>query len=237
MDLEQRKKRAESLRGREVRAIGAEDIEIRDMGDGTMQFTGYGSVTERAYDMGWYEETIGRGAFAQTLSRGPDVQMLINHAGLPIARTVGGTLNLTEDDHGLRADASLDATDPDVQQLAKKVERNLVDQMSFAFSGARSEWDEDMTQRRIVSLDIHRGDVSVVNQGANPATSFTMRSMIDRLIEPSDEALDELRELFTPDALQAALATLQRLAPAKVEEAAKRHDLDFYRALAFAGAR
>ncbi len=234
MDVEQRRKKAESLRGREVRSIAAEGLELRDVGDGTLSFTGYASVTERGYDMGWYEEVIGRGAFAQTLTRNPDVQMLINHEGLPIARTVGGTLSLTEDDTGLRAEATLDATDPDVQRLAPKVERGLIDQMSFAFSGARSEWDEEMTQRRITSLDIHRGDVSVVNQGANPATSFTMRSLIERLIEPSDEALAELRELFGPDDLQAALATLTRLAPAPEEEPAPDGlSLDFYRARAF----
>lgn len=232
MDLAQRKARADALRGREVRSFAAEGLELRDNGDGTIEFTGYASVTERAYDMGWYQETLARGAFAETLARRPDVQMLINHEGLPIARTVGGTLRLAEDDTGLRADATLDASDPDVQKLSKKVERNLIDQMSFAFSGARSEWDEDMTERRIVSLDLHRGDVSAVNQGANPYTSFAMRSFIDRLIEPSDEALAELRELFGPDDLQAALATLEKLAPAETPaETVPLLDLRYFRAL------
>jgi hypothetical protein len=34
--------------------------------------------------------------------------------------------------------------------------------MSFAFSGAKSEWNDDYDQRRITSLSMHRGDVSVV---------------------------------------------------------------------------
>lgn len=239
MDLAQRKAKADALTGRQVRRVPAADIELREDGDGSLTFTGWASVTERSYDMGWYQETIAQGAFARTLSMNPDVQMLINHEGLPIARTVGGSLRLAEDDQGLRVDATLDPTDPDVQRLAPKVRAGLIDQMSFAFSGAKSSWNEDMDQRTITSLDIHRGDVSVVNQGANPATSFSMRSLVERLIEPSDEALAELRELFGPDDLQSALATLSRLAPAPEEEsvAAIRHNYDYYRALTFLGAR
>ena len=37
--------------------------------------------------MGGYTETIARGAFTKTLSERPDVQLLINHEGLPLART------------------------------------------------------------------------------------------------------------------------------------------------------
>ena len=165
---------------------------------------------------------------ATTLSNNPDVQLLINHEGLPLARTVGGTLRLNEDDRGLRVDATVDATDPDVQRLAPKVRANLIDQMSFAFCGARSEWDEDYTQRRIVSLDIHRGDVSVVNQGANPYTSFSMRSTIVRLTEMPDDELTE----YSPEIL--ALAARLKPAPAPLSEPpATRRSLDWYRARAF----
>jgi Caudovirus prohead serine protease len=61
----------------------------------------------------WYSEKVARGAFADTLSRRPDGQRLINHEGLPIARTIGGTLRLAEDDQRLRVDASQNANDPE----------------------------------------------------------------------------------------------------------------------------
>jgi HK97 family phage prohead protease len=62
-----------------------------------------------------------------------------------------------------------------VQRLRTKVARGDINQMSFGFSGAQSEWDEDYTRRRITSLSIHRADVSVVNFGANESTSFYLR--------------------------------------------------------------
>jgi hypothetical protein len=41
----------------------------------------------------------------------------------------------------------------------------------------RQEWNEDYTERRLLEVSIHRGDVSVVNYGANPATSATLRAL------------------------------------------------------------
>ena len=237
MDLSARKALAESLRGREVRRVPASGLELREVG-GSLNLAGWASVTERAYDMGYYQETIKRGAFGKTLAETPDVQLLLNHEGLPLARTISGTLRLTEDDRGLHVDADLNPEDPDVQRLAPKVQRGDIDQMSFAFRVVRQAWDDDYENREIAEVNIDRGDVSVVNQGANPATSFTMRSLVEKLIEPTDEALAELRELLAPQDIESALATLQRLMPAPIEEVVSEAPvadlLDTYRARAFA---
>ena len=47
--------------------------------------------------------------------------------------------------------------------------------MSFAFLLEEGWWSDDFTTFRISKLDIHRGDVSVVNYGANPYTSIEAR--------------------------------------------------------------
>ena len=220
MNLEQRKAKAEALKGREVRRCPVDGLEIRNAGDGTVSLTGWASVTERSYDMGFYTETIRQGAFARTLRENPDVQLLVNHEGLPLARTIGGSLRLSEDDTGLRVEADLDPADPDVQRLTPKVQRGLIDQMSFAFSGARSEWDDEFTQRSIIDLSIHRGDVSIVNQGANPATSFQFNSA---------DGLEWLRGLPDDEARSLFLARFPASRPADPV-----HDLDLYRARAHA---
>lgn len=173
--VEWRMRRAKELRGSERRAR-LEKVEIRETSDGNLHLSGYASVTESPYDMGWYSESISRGAFKNTLSQSPDVQLLVNHAGLPLARTKSGTLQLSEDNTGLRVEADLDPEDPDVQSLSRKMQRGDIDQMSFAFRTIRQSWNDDYTNRQITELDIHRGDVSVVNQGANPATSTSIRS-------------------------------------------------------------
>jgi len=169
-----RKAIAESLRGREHRRFPVGGLELREV-NGTLNLTGWASVTERAYDMGMFQETVKRGAFAKTLSERPDVQLLLNHDGLPLARTLSGTMRLAEDDQGLRVDADLNPDDPDVQRLAPKVQRGDIDGMSFAFTVTRQNWDDDYENREIVEVNLNRGDVSIVNQGANPSASFSLR--------------------------------------------------------------
>jgi HK97 family phage prohead protease len=148
-----------------------------------MKFQGLASRTETPYDMGWYTETIARGAFKKSLSENPDVVLNIQHggagSGLPIARTTAGNLRLSESYDGLEVDAELDPLDPDVQLVARKMQNgNLDGQMSFAFSipEGRQKWSEDYTQRRILEANIHRGDCAIVVQGANPHTTSSLRN-------------------------------------------------------------
>ncbi len=217
MDLATRKKLAESLRGREARRRPISGLELREV-DGALTLDGWASVVEVTYDMGWYEETIKRGAFTKTLSEQPDVQLLMNHEGLPLARTISGTLQLTEDNRGLHVSADLNPDDPDVQRLAPKVQRGDIDQMSFAFRVVKQQWlwieddGEGMDQREILEVNIDRGDVSVVNQGANAATSFSLRDLAVRFELPGAEqygsALVNLRAGVLDDA---TMATLQNV--------------------------
>lgn len=173
------------LEGREARRTKVGPIELRETTSG-LTLTGYASVTGAAYDMGPYMETISRGAFKKTLSERPDVQLLINHDGLPLARTTTGTLRLSEDDRGLRVEADVDPDDPDVRRLVPKMRSGNVDEMSFAFRAVKQDWNDDWTSREIREVSIDRGDVSVVSYGANPATSVTFRDMTDALLEVRD---------------------------------------------------
>jgi HK97 family phage prohead protease len=174
--LEWRRRKVKDLRGLERRTFPASEMELRETDDGSLHLSGYASVTETAYEVGFYTETIKRGAFKRTLGEQPDVQLLVNHEGLPLARTKSGTLTLTEDERGLKVDADLDPEDPDVQSLSRKMKRGDIDQMSFAFQATDQDWDEAFTERTIKAVSIHRGDVSVVNQGANPAAAASIRS-------------------------------------------------------------
>ena len=168
---------------RERRSLGAEvryattGLEVRDSGDGTT-FTGYASRTGTPYDvndwMGTYAETIVPGAFRSALDRGDDVRLLINHDGLPLARSASGTLRLSEDSTGLHVEARLDPTDPDVAALAPKMRRGDVDQMSFGFRALRQKWSTDYNARDV--LDVELFDVSVVTYPASPTTTAALRS-------------------------------------------------------------
>jgi phage head maturation protease len=88
-------------------------IELR-AADNTVDVSGHAAVFNQEADIcGMFREIIMPGAFRSTIMQ-DDVPLLIEHEGLPLARsTMGrGTLKLAEDDVGLRVDSSLDATGP-----------------------------------------------------------------------------------------------------------------------------
>ena len=129
-------------------------------------------------DLGGFCEQIAPGAFAGALK--DDVRLLINHDGLPLARTASNTLRLAEDGRGLLIEAELDAEDPDVLRLLPKMKRGDVNQMSFGFSvkPGGQDWAKDDEGRGVRTLKAVRlFDVSVVTFPAYAATDVAVRSL------------------------------------------------------------
>lgn len=129
-------------------------------------------------DMGGFREQILPGAFTDSLK--DDVRLLVNHDGLPLARTISNTLKLSEDGRGLVIEASLEPSDPDVQRLLPKLQRGDVSQMSFGFSvrPGGQDWAKDDEGRVIRSLkQVRLFDVSVVTFPAYTATDVAVREL------------------------------------------------------------
>lgn len=203
-----------AVTGRETRQFTVHPVELRkDAAGGPTGLAGYASVTDSPYQitdwLGEYTEVIRPGAFARTLDHKDDVRLLLNHEGLPLARTKSGTLALREitdagedpqerDQTGLWVEADLDAQSGLASDVKRAMERGDLDEMSFAFQVVRQEWSPDFSQRDI--LEVKLFDVSVVTYPANPATSVGLRAAdVDRLAD------DEARELM--GRLQARFAT------------------------------
>lgn len=158
----------------EIRAGIPAEIRADDSG---VKVEGYAAVFGQETDIGGiFREVIERGAFKDAIGR-DDVVFLINHEGLPLARTRSGTLNLTEDDHGLKIETTLDPNDPDVKSIEGKMKRGDLDKMSFAFFPEIQEWDEsgDTPLRTIKRASLH--DVSVVTTPAYDGTEIALRSL------------------------------------------------------------
>lgn len=212
--------RRQLLEVQERRGIAVDGFETRTDGD-TLTLEGYASVFDAPYDVfggpekGGWSEIVDRRAFDRTLREKPDLHLLVNHEGLPLARTKSGTLSLSTDKTGLKVRASLDRRDPDVQRLQVKMERGDIDEMSFAFRTIEHRWNEDESERNLLEVSLHKGDVSVVNFGANPATSASLRSLrpvLDFLADlDPDEAMAEVRALESRDLLNSAYTALGRL--------------------------
>ena len=198
--------RAELRGGPESRMSTGPQFELREVPNGTggtnLRFTGFASVTNAEYEMedflGPWVESVSVGAFGKTLSEGADVAFLLNHTGQTLARTKSGTLKLSEVTEGnkspvygitgLHTEADFDPQNMYVQAMRSGVERGDLDEMSFAFRVLRQEWNSDYDRRWINEVSLDKGDVSLVNYGANPTTggTVTMRQRFTRSHEPMD---------------------------------------------------
>lgn len=197
-------------------------VEIRDAGSGQLTLMGYASITGNSYPvfdfLGEYDETVAVGAFAKSLQEQDDVRLLVNHDGIPMARTKSGTLTLREitdgkndpqgrGQTGLWCEATLDAASPHVQSVKSAMDRGDMSEMSFAFQATRQEWNADYTARTVTELRLF--DVSLVTYPANPATSATLtdarsdakRELIFSLID-AGRALDDEQRQFVRDAIE-----------------------------------
>lgn len=186
----------------ERRTFTVRDIEARQAEDGTMRMAGYAAVFNEPSVPLPFIEKIAPGAFRKTLSETPDVRLLVNHEGLPMARTKNGTMRLTEDERGLYFEAEL-ANTQEARDLYTLVARGDVDQMSFAFRVIRQKWNDDRTERSLTEVSLADGDVSIVTYPAYPATSVEAREAIKRAIaqikegrEVSGDSLLVLESIF-----------------------------------------
>ena len=203
--------------------------------DGSMTLSGVASATGVDYHVGGdfaegkyvtdFSERIEPGAFAETLAANADVTLLVNHEGLPLARTSSRTLDLRETARGLEVEAKLQLDDPDVARLVPKLQRGDMDKMSIGFWVLADEWSDDYSERSIKAISLDKGDVSVVTHPANAHTSAGVRTLS---IPPVK--LGELLDLDADDA--AATVTFETPAEADKEtveaavEAANKVDKD-----------
>lgn len=164
---------------REQRQLPIAVDEIRDSGSGGGQFTlrGHAAVFEQfSLDLGGFREKIARGAFDQVLDRNPDAWLLWDHdTRYVLARTSNKTLELRVDPRGLHYWARVAPTSY-AEDLRVLMERQDIDQASFAFSVARDEWtivETDDGEERVERTILEVGelyDVTVTAMGAYPQT-------------------------------------------------------------------
>lgn len=186
----------------ERRTYSVRDVEARN-DDSGMRLAGYAAVFNDASVPLPFKESIAPGAFRKTLDETPDVRMLINHEGLPVARTKNDTLKLYEDERGLRFEADL-ADTQEGRDIYELVKRGDVDQMSFAFRVIRQKWNDDRSRRVLTEVSLADGDISVVTYPAYPTTTVEAREHLKEAIkaykegrEVTDESLAVLKTIFS----------------------------------------
>jgi HK97 family phage prohead protease len=175
-------------------ADGHIEMRAKPSGHGTdaFEWNGYATVYDADFPM-WdqdgeaFTETVAPGAARRSLANPAlDVPFLIGHndAGVPLARTKSGTMTLREDSTGLLTHVpAMDGRREEVRALASAVERGDLDEMSLAFvvPPHGNKWDSAYEHRTITEMDLHRGDVSAVTHGANPATAGAWMRAVEQL--------------------------------------------------------
>ena len=179
------------------------DFEVRAEGDG-MTFTGYASVfNSPSEDLGGFIEYVAPGAFKRSLQSRNEVKLLWNHdSGEPLASLRGGTMQLVEDERGLKVTAKLPNTTRG-RDVAELLRTNVISEMSFGFNVIKDNWSRDGQTRTLESVRLF--EVSVVSFGAYKATEAAVRSA--PTINP-DELADALLKLESGEELDSKSADL-----------------------------
>lgn len=179
----------------EKRTMGT--IEVREAEGEEMILEGYAAVFNSETDLGHFREVIKPGAFDDVMTN--DVRALINHdPNLVLGRTTNGTLELSQDERGLKYRVKLGA-----QQYAKdfyeSVKRGDISQSSFAFTIDKQSWNEERTVR---SVDKVRQllDVSPVTYPAYAAATVQARDLqpeVEQAAEAPMPDQDTIQETTT----------------------------------------
>jgi hypothetical protein len=168
--------------GADERRIAYTTLDLRQAQDGTTLY-GYAAVFDSPSEPMPFVEYVKRGAFQKTIKDGADVRLLIDHEGVPLARTKSGTLRLSEDERGLAVEADLDPMNPDAARIISAMKRGDLSQMSFAFRTIKDSWSDDRSVRELREVQLY--DVSVVTF---PAYEETVAEIRGRLLRNEETA-------------------------------------------------
>jgi HK97 family phage prohead protease len=179
------------------------DFEVRAEGDG-MTFTGYASVfNSPSQDLGGFIEYVAPGAFKRSLQSRNEVKLLWNHdSGEPLASLRGGSMQLVEDERGLKVTATLPQTSRG-KDVAELLRTKVIDSMSFGFNVIKDTWSRDGQTRTLDSVRLF--EVSIVSFPAYESTTAQVRSQ--PTINP-DQLADALLKLESGEELDEASASL-----------------------------
>ena len=177
--------------------------ELRATGDEKPKIDGYAAVfNSMSEQLPGFREIILPGAFDRALKESHDVRALVNHdPNQIIGRTKSGTLKLSVDEKGLRAEIYPDMQDPDAAKTVRRIQRGDLDGMSFAFRTIKDQWRTEEGEEVRELLDLELLDVSVVAYPAYSATQVSARAL--------EHVKDKAKPKGVPNEINAARLRMQ----------------------------
>lgn len=176
----------------EVRHIG--ELRLEQIDSQPTKIIGYAAVFDTlSRDLGGFKEKIDRGAFAKSLGDGDEVHALFNHdAGKLLGRRGSGTLELWEDDHGLKIEINPPDT-TDGRDVVELLRRGDLVSMSFGFYNVNDTWETRDGEEIRTIQEAKLFDVSVVTNPAYDDTSVGVRCV------PALRSLEEYKKQIIDD--------------------------------------
>ena len=194
---------------KEIRAFNFECRADENEQHGTF-ITGTPIVFDQATDMGWYQETIARGALDSTDLK--DVRFLVGHntSMIPLARSrnnnENSTMQMSVTDEGMDIRVDLDIeNNAEAKALYSAVKRGDMSGMSFMFIVDKDSWDDiesDYPKRTIRSIKTVM-EVSAVAFPAYPQTTIQAASE-DATLDSARASLESARQQLEEEREKAA---------------------------------
>lgn len=163
----------------------ATELRALDAADGsedTFVIRGHAAVFDSlSEDLGGFRERVRRGAFKGALDNGDDVRLLLDHTGIPLARTVSNTLRLWEDPRGLAFEADVLLTER-TREVRALMQRGDLTDCSFQFLMADDQSGETWSRNgdqviRSISRVKRLLDVAIVTFPAYRQAGAVARSI------------------------------------------------------------
>lgn len=187
--------KGEGMKKKETRFVPTE-IRAIETDDGELVLEGYAALFDsRSENLGGFVETIRPGAFRKTLEEKPDIRALWNHdTNYVLGRTKSGSLELEEDENGLRVRISM-ADTSQTRYFHDTIRRGDVDGMSFGFRTIKDAWEKpsDGTTPTRELVEVELFEVSPTAFPAYPETGgkLTVRDYLASIGE-SEDRIDEV---------------------------------------------
>lgn len=211
---------ARSLGGKESRT---QHIELRAVSEDGMTFEGYGAVFNSPSEPLPFIEYVKPGAFTRSLKSRNRMLLLWNHdTSEPLASTRNGSLKLSEDERGLKVQATLPNTTRG-RDVAELVRTGVIDSMSFGFSVRKDSWSADGQTRTLEDVTLY--EVSLVSQPAYEGTAGLTSVREARDINP-DQLADALLKLEAGEELETDQATLINEVVGKLQKTEEVKEVD-----------
>lgn len=204
-----------AVRDREQRFVQGTGASVRAEGDAALTIEGYGALFNRETVIGyWFREVILPGAFTDSIADG-DIRVAFNHdANFILGRTSAKTAIVSEDETGLRYEATPPATRADV---VESIKRKDVTGSSFAFSiesDDDEEWDySEVKAGKLPLRKIKRATLFETGPVAWPAyddTTVSARAVakVEEAKQQRAEALAAVDASAQPEQASVALLAL-----------------------------